>query len=294
VLCLFILSCLGWETPVILPSSFSTSEPVIFTRSNRNFTTRIDLCNEGMKEYNNCTIVATANLPYKEWDFGSGNYVNFSIYSRSDGCNTKLCSNQPRAIQNRNVCTFQYTGNLGPYIYIVATSSAGVVSLVTTFNVNIDCSKKGTSYPNHPWTYDKRSVVQDDKCPTKLAQSTTFVSSIGVPQLTIPTSDQPNQAARFAFLVCSNQGDSSDIVLTVQAANKESAFATFICDSYNCDQNHANGDNWQDTSGASYNVIRPNSPIPAKVLYFSVFGWGAFGKFNSFTFDIVMRDWVNN
>jgi len=292
---LFLFSCLGFDT-VFVPSSFATVVPLIFTSSIQDFATKIDLCVEGVTQYDGCEVIATANTPFDKWSYNDGVFVSFRMTRDNDGCEEVLCRNSPRNFTNFNVCRFIYRHTMGHVLYAQGNTSRGVSSLTVTFNVKIACSGKIplSRMPSSALSKNyKVNPVRQSLCPApeKITPSKTTVADIGLPAVLIPTSRRYADAAKFVFIACPNQGQFSDLVISVQAMTEVSAFSSYVCDSQECTVNDAKGPKWMDTSASSFNLIRPAEPVEAQVLYLTVYGWGFEGKDNSFTFDILLSNW---
>jgi len=276
----FSLTC-GQSPPVtFMAMQFSSTHPYLFELNSPPFALALDLCDSS--PYAGCQMTASINLPATSWNIGQANYVNFQVNSEVDNCSRILCQNDIYAANNPNRCTFIYDPKFGTRLYVSGQAAQKTTSLVTTFNLAVNCSHASSS-----------SVQDDDTnpfersasgCPAQYDPSKRSIVLLST--RTIPTSQAFQDAALYKFAICNSITTFVDLSINVRATDKNSAFSTFVCDQPDCE---ANFSNFSDTSGSATNRIEATN-LKIQTVWLSVFGWGQFQGTNSFLFDTTILD----
>jgi len=265
-----------------LPTEYSSIVPFQFDAERTVFAIELQLCDTTI--YQGCNMTATLNLPFTQWSVDDGTYVAFQIADQADNCATPLCSNNPAFSSSPNTCSFIYKPAIGTRLFAYGTAgrSAGFQA---TFNMKIDCS--------HPMPTPEPTIVKSTSkapaaCPTPFSPSKRSLKLV-VPG-SVPTTPETSRAAKYSFSVCSAATPYAKVTYSLQAVDPSSAFATYFCTVSNCNT-ATSQDGWFDNSGTATNLVELTH-VQQRLLYFTIYGWGAYQGNDRYLFNIQITDEV--
>jgi len=247
-------------------------EPFTYDTNHRVNSCRMNLCHS--MPFDRCLMTATINQPFTRWNVRDGTFVNFTILSNIDKCETVLCQNDPLGA-DPYTCSFYYSASVGEVIYFTGFSG-NAPNFPVTFNMRTNCSDKGES------TFGKQTLG----CPVNPKSTKRFVRITD--SGTVPTSTRTELSNSYSFEVCPENTNFAQILFHLRAIGSRSAFATYFCDHDDCSTN-GSPTGWFDDSGTALNRVEINN-LKSQPLWFNIYGWGEFEGFNRYLFDIIIRD----
>jgi len=272
---LFILLA---SSQTFLPTQYSTLKPFQFDIERRTFALSIQLCAPAV--YTGCQMTATVNCPFTPWAVEDGTYTNFTVSSAADNCAAVICQNNAKATSNPNRCSFVYNPSYGPRLYVTGTAG-NAAGFQGTFNLEVNCTKK-SEIPEKNF-YGLNTMAP---CPAS-ADTTKRTILFDIPGQ-VPTSSRTADAAKYQIAVCPDRQVFAKVDYSLQAVDKNSAFASYFCNTGPCNVD-ISPVGWRDDSGTALNAISLSN-LQNQMLWLNVYGWGQFEGRNTYVFHMEISD----
>jgi len=254
----------------LIPTTFSPNEGITYSSNDRTFNLQMDLCDEAI--YENCLFTAEMNLPFSEWSVDNGIYTSYAIIG-GNNCNTLLCSNDINS-QTPEICQFYLPSNLGSTVLYMVSESGITASLISTFNLRINCSLKSDSNPQN----------YSGVCPRVFSTSRRSIE-LNVPGSVLTSQTQPNY---YSFVICPSSSSVASFDFALEATDQYSQFATYFCPTTKCTPS-LSPLGWYDDSASAINHVTV-SELKTQFIGFSVYGWGKYNAYNHYVFDVRIQN----